>query len=84
MTVYIIVINDEYITDITHVDEKAFSTYKEAVNYAYEKIKDNRTVKQYYFDEEPEDLAYEYWLKKELTDYGFLEGVIGIESVTVC
>lgn len=83
MTVYTIMINDEYVDNMTYLDEKAFDTYEKAVNYAYEKIKDKPILEEIYSDEEPENLTYEDWLKKELTDNGYFEGIIGIECVTV-
>lgn len=77
---YLVTIYDEY-GDC--YNDKAFFKREDAVNYCYEKVKNDSELKEWYIDEDLTDITFEQYVKNMLREDGCIEETIGIEEIIV-
>ena len=64
-------------------NDKAFFKREDAINYCYEKVKNDSDLKDCYLDEDLTDITFEQYVKNMLREDGDIAETIGIDEITV-
>ena len=64
-------------------NDVAFITKEDAIEYAYQQIKNEERLKEWYFEEELEDISYQQYVKNMLEEEGYIDELVQIDRVDV-